>query len=101
MESMENPCGKRSLICLSKYLKSGPVILGTKKLGGLRGGHIILLVRKDTKGFYVNDPFGDGLNSNYINQNGYNVFYAKDKLSSFAQIAKREKLRLIYWNKKA
>ncbi len=84
---------------LSKYLKNGPVILGTKKLGGLRGGHIILLVREDTDGFYVNDPFGDGLNTNYQNQNGHNVFYAKDKLAHFAQVAKGKKLRLIYWSK--
>lgn len=60
---------------LAEKLKAGPVIIGTKKLGGLPGGHIVLAadVTPDGK-LYVNDPFGDA-NTGYNDVNGENVIY--------------------------
>lgn len=55
-------------------LKSGPVIAGTKYLGGLPGGHIVLVVDRDEKFYYVNDPYGDAT-TNYKNHNGEMVAY--------------------------
>ena len=85
---------------LDACLKKGPVIVGTKKLGGLAGGHIILIVDTARNGYIANDPFGDGLYSNYQKTNGHGVFYGKQSLAPFAEIAKGKKLRIIYWNKK-
>lgn len=63
------------------YLLYGPVILGTKKLGGLKGGHIILAVGIDDNGkdIICHDPYGDA-NTNYKNKNGKYVIYKKDML---------------------
>lgn len=60
---------------LRERLKSGPVIIGTKKMGGLPGGHIILAVDNTPDGkFYCNDPYGDA-NTGYKDKNGENVIY--------------------------
>ena len=76
---------------LDACLKKGPVILGTKKLGGLAGGHIILIVDKARNGYTVNDPFGEGLYSKYSKTNGHGVFYGKQSLAPYAEIAKGTK----------
>lgn len=46
---------------LSEAVKKSPVIIGTYGLGGLPGGHIILIVDCDDKNIYVNDPYGDAI----------------------------------------
>jgi uncharacterized protein YvpB len=53
------------------------VIIGTFKLGGLPGGHIILLVGIDDYDYIVNDPFGNA-NTNYKDKNGAGVIYPKE-----------------------
>lgn len=58
-----------------KLIEKGPVIVGTKRLGGLKGGHIILAVGEDT----FHDPFGDA-NTDYHSRTGANVVYSKDML---------------------
>ncbi len=84
---------------LSRQLKQGPVILGTRKFGGLKGGHIILLLAETRKGYYAHDPFGEAINSKYTDHDGCCVFYSREKLSPHAQIAKGKRLRMIYWDK--
>lgn len=61
-----------------------PVIIGTSKLGGLKNGHIILLVDYDSKtdSFMVNDPFGDAT-GNYLYKNGDGVKYKKQWLNKY------------------
>lgn len=71
---------------LHSLVEKGPVIISTKKFGGLRGGHIILLIdnwyNKHTsdKGFYAHDPYGNA-NSNYNNRNGRAVIYTDNDLN--------------------
>lgn len=65
---------------LKNALENGPVILGTRKLGGLPGGHIILAVDKDAGNIYCNDPYGDATKG-YASRNGENVKYPIDWLS--------------------
>ena len=72
-------------------LDNGPVIIGTRKLGGLPGGHIILLVGYNDNGFYVNDPFGDA-STNYVSHTGYQVYYPNDFL-----IPKLDGGRCLFW----
>lgn len=77
---------KFPLAQLHGLVTNGPVLISTKKLGGLRGGHIILLVDNwqighiSQKGFYVHDPYGNA-NSNYRDHNGKNVIYTDTYLN--------------------
>jgi uncharacterized protein YvpB len=58
-----------SYVDIALKLEKGPVIIGTYKLKGLSGGHIILLVGFDGTNFIVNDPYGDA-NSWYKDKDG-------------------------------
>ncbi|MCK5606136.1 hypothetical protein KAR91_29830 [Candidatus Pacearchaeota archaeon] len=74
-------------------LRHGPVILGTKKIGGLRGGHIILLTGFEKNGDYiVHDPFGDAT-TNYANRNGECVIYPESMLRKHTG----KIVRCMYW----
>lgn len=73
---------------LPDLVEKGPVIISTRKMGGLKGGHIILLVDNYYHdeighiGYYVNDPYGNAI-TNYINHNGENQVYTKNYLNKF------------------
>ncbi len=74
---------KHTLDKIDECLKYGPVIIGTNKLGGLKGGHIILLVDKDNEGNYiVHDPYGNALKG-YAVHNGAYVRYSKKWLEKY------------------
>lgn len=64
---------------LPALVQSGPVIVGTDKLGGLPGGHMILLcdVQDEGKSFIVNDPFGNAY-SKYVDTDGDGILYKFD-----------------------
>jgi len=79
---------------LSEILKTGPVILGTTKMGKLPGGHIILAIGETPEAIVCNDPYGDAL-GNYINQDGRAVEYPKTFLRKYTG----EKVRCIYWQR--
>lgn len=67
--------GKLSIADLEAVLKVSPVIVGTKKMGGLPGGHIILAKGAVTDHFIsCNDPYGNA-NSNYSSADGDGVLY--------------------------
>lgn len=53
---------------------SKPVILGTKNLGGLPGGHIIIAKGVTLDGIICNDPFGNA-NTSYKDTSGIDVEY--------------------------
>ena len=73
--NLDTGAGLLSLDDLREKLKSGPVIIGTNKMGGLPGGHIILAVDNTPDGkFYCNDPYGDA-NTGYKDPNGASVIY--------------------------
>lgn len=60
---------------LREKLAFAPVIVGTKKMAGLPGGHIILAIDNTPDGKYcVNDPYGDA-NTGYKDANGAGVIY--------------------------
>lgn len=82
---------------LPTLLKSGPVIIGTKKMGGLPGGHIILLVDYDPQSndFIVNDPFGNA-RTNYASQSGQLIRYNAEWLRKYIEFAPWM-CRCIYW----
>jgi len=63
-------------------LKYSPVVLGTDKMAGLPGGHIILVVDRDDRNWYVNDPFGNA-NTRYTDKNGAMVAYPIDWLKQY------------------
>jgi hypothetical protein len=69
---------------LRSLVIKGPVIIHTSKIGGLKGGHIILLVDylPNVDVFVVNDPFGDA-RSNYKNDNGKEIPYRFDWLKKY------------------
>jgi len=70
--------GLISIPSLSMLLDRGPVIIGTKKMGTLPGGHIILGCDiSDGKNVICNDPYGNA-NSNYMDTNGNSVIYSVD-----------------------
>lgn len=65
-------CSKESLW---SALACNPVIIGTKKMSGLPGGHIILGIDNDINGNpIVNDPYGNAL-TGYKDTNGAGVTY--------------------------
>lgn len=75
--------GNCSLENLYKALDVCPVIVGTYKMGGLPGGHIILVTGyTDECSFICHDPFGNA-NSGYKDKNGENVVYSKDYLTTY------------------
>ena len=60
---------------LRALLTAGPVIVGTKKMGNLPGGHIILAVDNAPDGdFFCHDPYGDA-RLNYSSADGKGVKY--------------------------
>lgn len=59
---------------LKAILQYGPVILQTDKMGGLKGGHIILAVGCQSGAIVCHDPFGNAL-TRYRDINGANVVY--------------------------
>lgn len=69
---------------LIDVIDRGPVIIGTNKMGGLRGGHIILLVDydRDRRSFMVNDPYGDA-RGNYRYSDGAGVLYPYEWLLQY------------------
>jgi uncharacterized protein YvpB len=71
---------------ISIALINGPVILQTNKLGGLPGGHIILLVGMENENFIVNDPYGNA-NTKYVDKNGHQVLYSKTLIASVSGYA--------------
>lgn len=75
---------------LYELVKKGPVVIGTKKMGGLKGGHIILAVGNDT----YHDPFGNAI-SGYRSHIGANVVYKREMLEKYTG----ENIRCIYWKK--
>lgn len=77
---------------LPEMIERGPVILGTTKMGGLPGGHIILAVGTDKESIICHDPYGDALQS-YKSDKGAFVRYPKDYLMNFTGA----KVRCIYW----
>lgn len=79
---------------LIKKLEDGPITIGTKKIGKLLDGHIILLVDydKEKASFVVNDPFGNAI-TDYTVVNGHNVLYPASYLLPFIGT----KCRILYW----
>lgn len=67
---------------LLELLSKGPVITGTKKIGLLSGGHVILSVKADKDGVTVKDPYGNAM-TNYKNFNGNNVVYPHEYLRKY------------------
>lgn len=53
------------------------VVVGTDKLGGLPGGHIVCIGGYDELNFYLWDPFGD-YRTRYGDHNGRNISIKKD-----------------------
>jgi hypothetical protein len=74
--------------------KHGPIILGTNKIGGLPGGHIILLIGHDEQGKFCHDPFGDA-KMNYKNIEGKGVRYLDEYLIQYTG----QNVRCMYWKK--
>jgi len=81
---------------LPHTLEAGPVIIGTNKMGGLPGGHIILLVDydRDRRGFIVNDPYGDA-RGNYLYAHGEGAVYPHAWLLDYIDYGNHE-ARCIY-----
>jgi hypothetical protein len=82
---------------LIEFLSDGPVVLCTKKLGGLRKGHVILVVGYDFDRdiYYCHDPFGDAT-TKYKIKNGNKVEYPFIYLKKYSG----KKIRCIRWLKK-
>jgi len=83
---------KCGLDTVKTLLLKGPVILGTKKMGGLSGGHIILVSGYTAGGFYVNDPYGNALKK-YKDHDGDSILYPYDFLRRYTG----KHIRCIYW----
>jgi hypothetical protein len=79
---------------LPQLVEAGPVIIGTNKLGGLPGGHIILIVDQNNGDYIVNDPFGNAI-TKYKNKDGHEVRYPKGWLHNYVNYS--GKIRVIYW----
>lgn len=84
-------CDMKEII---ESVRKGPVILGTKKMGGLRGGHVILLtgILEGDKTFVANDPYGNALFDYEPGATGDSVFYSVDFLSKYVDGG-----RCMYW----
>ena len=70
----DDSIGTMSADDFKERLKDGPIVVGTKKMGGLPGGHIILAVDVADDGILVNDPFGNAL-TKYSDKNGHGIIY--------------------------
>lgn len=81
---------------IKNALKISPVIIGTTKMGGLPGGHIILLTDCEGDNFQVNDPYGNAL-TNYVDQNGEAVIYSLEYLKKFTYSPTL--VRAMWWQK--
>jgi len=64
---------------ISELCENTPVVLGTSKLAGLPGGHIILAIGNAGNGLFVHDPYGDAITW-YKDPNGGEVIYPKEFL---------------------
>lgn len=76
----------------------GPLIVGTSKMGGLSGGHIVLCVGVDYNKnvYYLNDPYGNPL-YNYKNHNGDHIEIPASYLRHYAGLSAGEgKVRFMY-----
>ena len=77
---------------LRSLIDGGPIILGTSKLGGLPGGHIILAIGYTDEGIICHDPYGNAIKK-YTSAAGANILYP----DGFLRIATGEKIRCMYW----
>jgi len=76
--SLETGVGLTSKEELHDLLVVGPVIIGTKKMAGLPGGHIILAVDNGPVGMITcHDPYGNAM-TGYADKNGAYVNYPVD-----------------------
>jgi hypothetical protein len=66
---------------VDEALKKGPVIFGTKRIGGLSGGHIILILEKVGTLYVCHDPFGDA-NTLYQSMQGAYVQYSSKMIEN-------------------
>ena len=80
---------------LSDIIKKSPIILGTNKMGGLSGGHIILLTDRINDGFFVHDPYGNATTL-YVDHNGSNVFYSDSFLTKYSIFGQNNRVRFMY-----
>jgi hypothetical protein len=62
---------------ISELCEETPIVLGTSKLAGLPGGHIILAIGNAGNGLFFHDPYGDAV-SWYKNPNGGEVIYPRE-----------------------
>lgn len=83
---------------LKNILDHDPVIIGTSKLGGLSGGHIILVTGYDSVSLIINDPFGDA-NTNYGLHNGHQVHYNFNFLMQHCIYKTPDKIRCMYFQR--
>ena len=72
-------------------------MMGTRKLGGLPGGHIILIADydKESKSYICNDPYGDA-RTEYIYDNGFSVPYKHDWIVPYIEVIPG-KCRCMHW----
>jgi uncharacterized protein YvpB len=89
-----------SISDLPNLITNGPVILGTNKLGGLPGGHIILAIGYDDTGIICNDPYGNAGNG-YQDKNGASVIYTYDFINKHIIYKEPDKIRCMYFLKSA
>jgi len=78
---------------IQEFIWKFPITVGTEKIGGLPGGHVILCIGiDDTTGDLIfNDPYGDA-NMNYSETNGERVSYSEKLLTQ-----NRDFFRVAYW----
>ena len=77
---------------IKTLLKDRPVVIGTSKMGGLPGGHIVLGIGYDDIHTVCHDPYGDA-RTKYKEQRGASVYY-EDKF-----LEKYFSGRILYWEK--
>ena len=82
---------------LPDFATVSPFILGTSKLGGLPGGHIILVIEYNIKtgALVCHDPFGDA-RTNYKSTKGAYVEYPLGWITPFIQVSK-DCCRILRW----
>jgi hypothetical protein len=96
--------GDMLISSLPSVLRMGPVILGTHKMGGLPGGHIILAVDYDAsiRSIIGNDPAGNARNKyadRHKKNSGHNVIYSLDWIRPYLKVpgVKDGYCRCMYW----
>lgn len=80
---------------IDEALRHRPVILGTKKIGGLSGGHIILVLEKQNNEYICHDPFGDAC-TRYASTQGDYVRYSAKLLEDGLKAAKERFFNYMY-----